>query len=152
MRRALGPATALLAALALGGCGTDTDTKNHYVDSVNRTQTQLAERFNRLQTQITGTTTPEQDRATLGGFADAVDDAVKDLRSVDAPDEVSRLHREFIEEVSEYGVEVRKAREALASGNSEKVLDAQQQLISSVGQISTRINRTIAAINDELKG
>ncbi len=151
MRRARGPAIALITALVLGACGTDTDTKNRYVDSVNRTQTQLAERFNRLQSQITGTTSPDQDRATLGGFADAVDDAVRDLRGIEAPDEVSSLHRELIGEISEYSAAVGIARDALSSGNSEQVLDAQKELIGSVGRISARINRTTAAINDQLK-
>ena len=151
MKRTLGPAIAVLAALAIGACGTDTDTKNRYVDSVNRTQTQLAERFNRLQTQITGTTSPDQDRATLGGFETAVADAVRDLRGIKPPEEVTSLHRELITEIDEYGAAVRVARGALASGNSEKVLDAQKQLVGSVGRISARINRTTAAINDQLK-
>lgn len=150
-RRAHLLATVVVAlALALGACGGN-DEKDSYVDAVNRAQNDLARRFDRLQTRITPTSTPAQDRRTLSAYEAAVRSAVTELRTVDPPDGLDALHRRFIGDIAAYGSEVRKARERLARGTPRDALVAQQRLVAAVGRISTRINRTIAAINDKLQ-
>ena len=81
----------VLAALALGvvvaGCGSDNKSANSYVDAVNRAQNDFASTFDRLSSQITSTSTPQQDQKTLNGFKRAVDKVVGDLRAVERSEE-----------------------------------------------------------------
>ncbi|MEA2248710.1 MAG: hypothetical protein QOH46_3239 [Solirubrobacteraceae bacterium] len=144
----------LLAATALGvtACGKDeTKQRNAYAAAVNRAQSNFAESFRNLSGRITSTTTPNQGRRTLQGFEDAVDDVVRDLGAIDAPPDVQPLHRRLIREMTVYGREIRKAKRAFASSAPQRILDAQKALVTATTRISTRINRTIAAINRELQ-
>jgi hypothetical protein len=152
MRRFLSVFVAVAAALGAAGCGDDSaKQRNAYADAVNRAQTDFAQSFKNLSRRITSTTTPGQGRRTLQGFENAVDDVVADLRAIDAPADVQPLHRRLITEVADYGREIRRAKRAFATGAPRRILDAQSKLVSATTQISTRINRTIAAINRQLQ-
>ncbi|HEX2102158.1 MAG TPA: hypothetical protein VHF51_00785 [Solirubrobacteraceae bacterium] len=144
---------AVAAAFIVAGCGGDDSAKqrNAYADAVNRAQSDFAQSFKSLSRRITSTTTPGQGRRTLQGFEDAVDDVVADLRAIDAPADVQPLHRRLITEVADYGREIRRAKRAFATGAPRRILDAQSKLVSATTQISSRINRTIAAINRQLQ-
>jgi hypothetical protein len=83
--------------------------------------------------------------------ADAVDDVVTDLQGIDAPADVQPLHRRLITEISDYGREIRRAKRAFATGAPQRILDAQGKLVDATTRISSRINRTIAAINRQLQ-
>jgi hypothetical protein len=50
-----------------------------------------------------------------------------------------------------YGLEIRKAKRAFATSAPQRILDAQKSLVTATTRISTRIDRTIAAINRELQ-
>jgi hypothetical protein len=144
----------LLVATALGviACGEDeTKQRNAYAAAVNQAQSNFAESFKSLSDRITSTTTPNQGRRTLQGFEDAVDDVVTDLEAIDAPSDVRPLHRELIQEMTGYGLEIRKAKRAFATSAPQRILDAQKALVTATTRISTRIDRTIAAINRELQ-
>jgi hypothetical protein len=145
----------LLAAVAIGavaaGCGTDTKAANDYVDAVNRAQNDFARTFDRLSSQITSTSSPEQDQRTLEGFRRAVDKVVGDLRAVQAPDKVTTLHDRLIAEISSYGEEIDKAKSAFVNGSPKQILKAQTDLYSAVTRVSGQINRTIDAINKKLR-
>jgi hypothetical protein len=145
----------LLAAVAIGavaaGCGTDTKAANDYVDAVNRAQNDFARTFDRLSSQITSTSSPEQDQRTLEGFRRAVDKVVGDLRAVQAPDKVKTLHDRLIAEISSYGEEIDKAKSAFVNGSPKQILKAQTDLYSAVTRVSGQINRTIDAINKKLR-
>ena len=145
----------LLAAVAIGavaaGCGTDTKAANDYVDAVNRAQNDFASTFDRLSSQITSTSSPEQDQRTLEGFRRAVDKVVGDLRAVQAPDKVKTLHDRLIAEISSYGEEIDKAKSAFVKGSPKQILKAQTDLYSAVTRVSGQINRTIDAINKKLR-
>jgi len=152
MRRLITLLVAVAAAFAVAGCGDDSaKQRNAYADAVNRAQSDFAQSFKSLSRRITSTTTAGQGRRTLQGFEDAVDDVVADLRAIDAPTDVQPLHRRLITEVADYGREIRRAKRAFATGAPRRILDAQSKLVSATTQISTRINRTIAAINRQLQ-
>ena len=146
----------VLAALAVGvvvaGCGTDTKASNAYVDSVNKAQNDFASTFDRLSSQITSTSSPQQDQKTLDGFKRAVDKVVGDLRSVEPPDKVKPLHGELVGEISSYGREIDRAKSAFAKGSPKAIIRAQTQLVTAVTRVSGQINRTIDAINKKLRG
>jgi hypothetical protein len=152
MRRLLPVLVAVAAALGAAGCGDDSaKQRNAYADAVNRAQSDFAQSFKSLSRRITSTTTPGRGRKTLQGFEDAVDDVVVDLRRIDAPGDLQPLHRRLITEVADYGREIRRAKRAFATGAPQRILDAQSKLVDETTQISSRINRTIAAINRQLQ-
>lgn len=145
----------LLVALVAGplsGCGGAGKVKeaNTYVDAVNQAQTRFATTIDTLSTRITSTSTPAEDRATLGRFQAAVDRVVGDLRVVDAPDDVRGLHAKLISVMEAFGTEVREASGDLASGSASRVLAAQEKLATATADVSRQINATIAAINRRL--
>ena len=78
----------LLAALGAAGCGGDVKQNNEYVDAVNKAQNEFAATFDRLNSQITSTSSPKQDRRTLTRFQTAIDTVVADLNKVEPPDKV----------------------------------------------------------------
>jgi hypothetical protein len=152
MRRLLFLLVAVATALGAAACGDDSaKQRNAYADAVNQAQSDFAQSFRSLSRRITSTTTPGQGRRTLQGFEDAVDDVVTDLQGIDAPADVQSLHRRLITEISDYGREIRRAKRAFATGAPQRILDAQGKLVDATTRISSRINRTIAAINRQLQ-
>ena len=149
--RALLAAVLAAAALAAAGCGDDVDKSNDYVDAVNRAQNSFAQTFDRLNAQITSTSSPKEDRATLERFRTAIDKVVADLRKVQPPDKVKELHGDLIGEISSYGKEIRKARRAFASEDPQRVIAAQTDLVTAVTSVSSQINGTIEQINKKLR-
>jgi hypothetical protein len=145
----------LVGALGLGlvaGCGTDRSRDNGYVDAVNRAQRDFAARFARLSKRITATSTPGEDRRTLGAFRAAVDRTVVRLRGVEVPDRVGSLHARLVDEIAAYGRQIDRARAAFRGQRAQAILAAQTDLVSAVTRISAQINRTIATINERLRG
>jgi hypothetical protein len=149
--RRLVPVLAALALVAVAGCGSDNKSANNYVDAVNKAQNDFASTFDRLSSRITSTSTPQQDQKTLDGFKHAVDKVVVDLRAVEPPDKVKPLHAELVNEISSYGREIDKAKQAFANGNPKAIIKAQTQLVTAVTRVSGQINRTIDAINKKLR-
>ena len=150
MRR-LATVLAVLALVAVAGCGSDSKSANDYVDAVNRAQNDFASTFDRLSSRITSTSTPQQDQRTLDGFKRAVDKVVGDLRAVEPPDKVRPLHAELVNEISSYGKEIEKDKKAFADGKPKTIIKAQTQLVTAVTRVSGQINRTIDAINQKLR-
>jgi hypothetical protein len=149
--RRLATVLAVLALVAVAGCGSDNKSANDYVDAVNRAQNDFASTFDRLSSRITSTSTPQQDQRTLDGFKRAVDKVVGDLRAVEPPDKVKPLHAELVNEISSYGKEIEKAKKAFADGKPKAIIKAQTQLVTAVTRVSGQINRTIDAINQKLR-
>ena len=143
----------LVVALALvaSGCGTDTKAANHYVDAVNKAQTDFATTFDQLSGQITSTSTAAQDRQTLDGFKQAIDKVVTDFRAVKAPDKVKALHGRLIAEISAYGKAIDKAKLAFSDEDPQAIVKAQADLVSAVTRVQAQINMTIADINKKLR-
>jgi uncharacterized protein YukE len=149
--RRLVPALVIAVALLASGCGSDTKAENDYVDSVNKAQNDFAATFDKLSSQITSTSSAQQDRETLDGFKQAVDKVVTDLQAVKVPDKVKDLHGRLVSEISAYGKEIDKAKQAFAGDDPQAIINAQTQLVSAVTRVSAQINQTIDAINKKLR-
>jgi hypothetical protein len=141
----------LAASLATAGCGSGKDN-DQYVTSLNRAQTGLAQRFGALQARITPTSSAKQDEKTLRAYEAAVRDAVTTLRGVSPPDGFSALHQRFIGQVADYGTALKTARSELRADDPQAILAAQGRLRTAVAKTGTRLNATIQAINQKLKG
>ncbi|HSD76486.1 MAG TPA: hypothetical protein VLA98_03750 [Solirubrobacteraceae bacterium] len=150
-------AAALLAAAAVvlagAGCGggADRSADRSYVQAVNAAQNDFADRFDRLSSRITSTSTPRQDRRTLAQFQVAVDRVVRRLRAVRPPERVRALHARLIAEISGYRAQIGAARRAFASRDPQRVLAAQGRLVGAVNATGARVNRTIDDINRRLR-
>ena len=151
MRARAGVLLALILAVVAAGCGGDED-RDAYVKALNDAQTGLAQRFAALQSRITPTSNAAQDIKTLRAYEAAVGTTVSDLRAVDPPDGLAPLHRRFIDEVAAYGSALRKARAELDSDDPRAILAAQGRLRSAVTAAGRRLDATIQAINQKLKG
>jgi uncharacterized phage infection (PIP) family protein YhgE len=149
--RRLVPVLVTVVALLASGCGSDTKAANDYVDSVNKAQNDFAATFDKLSAKITSTSTAQQDRETLDGFKQAVDKVVTDLRSVKVPGKVKDLHGRLVAEISDYGKEIDKAKQAFAGDDPQAIIRAQTELVSAVTRVSAQINQTIDAINKKLR-
>jgi uncharacterized phage infection (PIP) family protein YhgE len=149
--RRLVPVLVTVVALLASGCGSDTKAANDYVDSVNKAQNDFASTFDKLSAQITSTSTAQQDRETLDGFKQAVDKVVTDLRAVKVPNKVKDLHGRLVAEISAYGREIDKAKQAIEGDDPKAIIKAQTELASAVTRMSTQINQTIDAINKKLR-
>jgi hypothetical protein len=152
MRACWGTLLALIAAVALAGCGSDTGANDDYATALNAAQNGLLKRVTQLNERITATSTPAQDRATLKVYATAVDSAVRDLRAIDPPEGLDRLHQQFVGEVAEYGTVVRQARDQLSSGSVKSGLAVRGTLPAALERIAQKLNATIKAINAKLQG
>jgi hypothetical protein len=142
---------ALLLATVAAGCGSKQDSGD-YVQALNQAQAGLAQRFDALQQQITPTSSATQDQRTLTAYAAAVRKAVVDLQAVDPPSRVAPLHRRFVAQVADYGAALRTARGELGADDPQKILAAQGRLRTAVARTGTRLDATIRAINQQLKG
>jgi hypothetical protein len=153
VRRVIPVLVAVATVFGATACGSDkaAEKRNTYADQVNRAQNNFAQSFKSLSRRITSTTTPTRGRRTLQGFEDAVDAVVVDLRRIDAPGDLRPLHQRLITEISGYGAAIHRAKLAFATGSPQRILRAQSALVSSTTAISSRINRTIAAINKQLQ-
>lgn len=141
-----------LVAGALAGCGGGGGVKeaNTYVDEVNKAQNRFASTIDTLSTRITATSTPADDRATLGRFEAAVDRVVTDLRAVQPPDQVRSQHMQLIAALERYGTQVKQVTADISSGSATRLLGAQEELAKATAEVSRKINTTIAAINQKL--
>ena len=141
----------LVLALAVAGCGSD-DGRGDYVKALNQAQAQLRQRFTKLGSRITPTSTPKQDQRTLAAYEDVVHSTVNDLRAVDPPGGLDTLHQRFVAELAGYGTAVRDARQRLDSDNPRTILAAQSRLKASLARTGQQLNAAINAINDKIKG
>jgi hypothetical protein len=152
MRARAGILLALIAVVALAGCGSENGANDDYATALNQAQNGLLQRVTQLNERITATSTPAQDRATLKVYESAVDTAVRDLRAIDPPEGFDRLHQQFVTEVAEYGTVVRQARDRLSSGTVKSGLAVRGTLPAALERIAQKLNATIKAINAKLQG
>ena len=71
---------------------------------------------------------------------------------VEVPDRVGSLHARLVDEIAAYGRQIDRARAAFRGQRAQAILAAQTDLVSAVTRISAQINRTIATINERLRG
>ena len=142
---------AALLALAVAGCGGgDVEQSNAYVDSVNLAQTRFASSFERLARDITSTSTPAQDRATLRSIGSSLDATVLDLRKIKPPEKVKAQHDQLVNAIADYGTAIGEAQQKLG-GTPEQATAAEARLAADTAETSTKVNAAIAAINQKLR-
>jgi hypothetical protein len=151
MRAAVAVLLALLLATA-AGCGGTKPDNGDYVKALNHSQAGLAQRFSALQARITPTSSAKQDQKTLSAYEGAVRKAVTDLEAVDPPSGLAPLHRRFVAQIGDYRAALRTARGELRGDDPQKILAVQGRLQTAVARTGTRLNATIQAINQKLKG
>jgi outer membrane murein-binding lipoprotein Lpp len=150
--RALLLAAFALALVAVAGCGGgDTKRKNDYVNAVNRAQTEFQTSFDRLQADITATSTPAQERATLARLGRAVDTVVAKLHAINPPAEVAALHARLNAKVGAYRTAIDAAREAFKSKDPQKLIAAKTRFDTALSTVGRDISATIDAINAKLR-
>jgi hypothetical protein len=145
----------ILAVVALGACGggTGTQEKNAYAREVNAAQTKFALTVSNAASEeskgkqgLTGL------QLTLRRFRTAVDGVVQDLRSIDAPSEVSTEHEQLVSVMSGYGDEIGRTIEEMRNPTPRVAQLARQRLDSAQRSVTTQVNAAIAAINVKLRG
>ena len=146
-------AGAIIVGLALAGAGCgggDAERSNAYVNRVNDAQTRFASSFERLSRQITSASSPAQDRKTLRSVAASVDVTVADLRKIEPPEKVKKLHGDLVDAISGYGEAIGAAERNLGGGATEAA-QAQARLAADTTRTSTLVTSTIAQINQKLR-
>ena len=142
----------LLAALALGACGGDDerDAKNAYVQAVNDAQTEFASTVTTVSQRITPESSSSEDRRTLRRFQTAIEDVVRQLRTIDVPSDVEAEHRQLVAAMSGFGADIKKATDALRNPNTRSIAEAQRTIANATQMVNTRVDAAIAAINSKL--
>src|SRR4051812_26996389 len=148
--------TVCLAALALvvvSGCGgSDTGSKNDYVSSINKVQTDFA---NSLSASA-GTTSASDPLAGAKDTFTKIDTGlakvVTELKGIDPPSDVKDLHQQLITEISQLDQEVKKIEASVGSGDLKKIAAAQTQFATAAEKLQTQFGKTITDINTKLQG
>lgn len=150
LRRPVLALASVLCLLAVSACGDDTEAKNAYVTKLNAAQTDFKQTFERLEQDITPTSSVDQDQRTLTSFRTAVDDAVKELREVTPPDDVKDLHARFIAAMSRYGEQIDRAKQDFLSENPQEVQAANVRFAREITETARGLTSVIGDINREL--
>jgi hypothetical protein len=143
---------AALALVVAAGCGGDTESKNEYVDSINKVQTDFADSVSKSTSAAAGSG-DAQERAenTFSSLSTAIEKLIDDLRGIEPPDEVARLHDRLISQMDEFNGDIKKAGDALGSGDPQQIVKAQTDFATSASSLGTEISQTISDINTELQ-
>lgn len=147
-------ALVLVAALSLlvAGCGGDTESKNDYVDSVNKVQTDFANSVQKSASAVpSGGDAAQAAKDTFATLESAIDKLVGDLRGIEPPDDVKQLHDRLISQMNEFKGDISKAGDALGSNDPQAIAKAQTDFATSAGSLGTEISQTITEINQQLQ-
>ena len=150
--RTLALCLALAGLLVVAGCGGDTASKNDYVESINKAQTDFVSNVQKASTPpSTGGSPVDAAQGTFDNIDKAIDTVIKDLEAVEPPDEVKDLHADLISEMNDLQDEVTKAADSLDSKDPAKLAAAQQAFATNATKLQTRFTETITAINQKLQ-
>jgi hypothetical protein len=148
MRGAL--AAALALALLAGGCGSDTKTKNDYIDKVNKAQSDFVAVVDNSESQIQGNQNDAETAKQLDRIRAAAAKVVVQLRGIKPPDKVRTLHASLVKEAQGLVTAFQKAADAYRSGDPSKILTAKVDLGKDIDQVNSAINTTITQLNNKL--
>jgi uncharacterized lipoprotein YmbA len=145
-------ATLLVAALALAACGGDTTRKNAYIRELTAAQTQYQSKAKRIEAGATPTSTPSQDRRTLGRFSAAIGETIAALRAIKPPAEVNAEHKAFVDVFVTWHDDVERFTKAITTPTRGGVQRAQRQIAvanqtfnQSLRQAGTNIDAKLAS-------
>src|SRR5947209_10986910 len=146
--------TSLLRALAVAlgalclvasGCGSGSDAKksNDYIDAVNKVQNTFVSDVQKVGSSTsTGGDATAAAHKTFADLQTAVEKAINDLKGVTPPDKVKTLHKQLVQEMSDFDGEVKAAGDSLNSKDAKKILAAQAKFASAASSIETRLSTT----------
>ncbi len=89
-------ATLLIAVGALSACGGNDQETERYIRELTAAQETYRTQAERIESGVTTTSTPREDRRTLDRFAAAIADTIAALRRIDVPPAVAAEHRRFV--------------------------------------------------------
>jgi hypothetical protein len=145
-------ATLLIAATALAGCGGDNTEKNAYIRELTAAQTQYQRKAKRIEADATPTSSPGQDRRTLGRFSAAIAETIAALRAIEPPSEVTAEHKAFVDVFVNWHDDVERFTKAIATPTRTGVRRAQRQIAvanqtfnQSLRQAGTDIDAKLAS-------
>jgi hypothetical protein len=148
MRAALG--VALAVALAVGGCGGDTKTKNAYVQQVNQAQSDFVAIVDDSESKIQNNATDKQTAIQLGMIRAAAAKVVVKLRAIKPPSNVKTLHATLVKEAQGLVAAFQKAADAYGSSDPAKILQAKVDLGNDINRVNGQLNATITQLNNKL--
>ena len=151
--RSIVVASIVVSAGLLGGCGGGSEAKqakqaNAYVTAVNAAQARFSANIARIGADTSGSRVTV---ATVGRLTGAVDRMARDLRAIDAPTRVDRLHTRLVVEVADFRSSLGKAQRALRSGNRSRILAERAQLVVSAKRATSAIETTLQGIDSTLR-
>src|SRR4051812_25209546 len=151
--------TVCLAAVALvvvTGCGGggDTGSKNDYVSSINKIQTDFATSLS--ATPSSGATSSSDPLAgakdTFTKIDKGLTKVVAELKGIDPPSDVKNLHQQLITEISQLDQEVKKVSGSVGSGDLKKIAAAQTDFADAATRLQPQSGKTINDINAKRRG
>jgi len=140
----------LAAACTLAGCGgSDADDRaNTYVTAVNAAQTRFSTSITRIGADTSGSAVTV---ATVKRWTGAVDRMERELRAIDAPPRVDRLHTRLVGEVSDFRGSLSRAQRALRSGDHAAIVAERARLVASARRATREIETTLQGIDSTLR-
>ena len=151
-------APALLAALALAGCGAsgapapEPADAAAYVRRVDGVQRDLAAAFARVQDGLGTTATPREQARALGAFAAAAGSAARSLDAVAPPASVATQHRALAQAVTRFSAAITAARAGLvATPDVQSAFRASAALEEASATAQGRIDAARSAIDAGLE-
>lgn len=152
-RRVAATVTALVAVVALAGCGggTSTKEKNAYAREVNAAQQRFATTVSTVAQPGAGGSVAKQQR-TLTRFKRAIDSVVRELRGIDAPSEVTKEHERLVAVMTGFGKDIGEASDAMRNPTPQRIELAKRRLGGVTQSVNARVAAAIAAINAKLRG
>ena len=148
LRRPLA-ALLLVAAMALGACGSDEEA-NDYVEEVNGIQDQLVDEV----TETVSGSPPADAKAAAEVAADLQSvfaSTADEFEAVEPPDDVAGLHDELVAAIRGVGARIGEAEKAFASGNSKQAAQAALELQTATTDLQTDLTTLIDDINAQLQ-
>jgi histidinol-phosphate/aromatic aminotransferase/cobyric acid decarboxylase-like protein len=141
---------AVLALVAGTGCGSDTKSSNDYVDALNKVQNDFANSVSSSTAAPSSGSSEEKAQAVFTRLDAAIGKLIDDLKKVTPPDKVKSLHSQLVREMTQFKAQVKKAGDALRSGDPQKIVKAQTRFATDASALGNKIGDTIQGINDEL--
>lgn len=139
-------ASIVAAAALLAGCGgrEEDSPADAYVTAVNAAQ-------KRFSASVARTGDSTATAATISRMTRAVEDMARELRSIDAPASVDRLHERLVVEVTDFRGALGEAQRALRSGDRTAILAERRQLRASAKRATREIEATLQGIDRTLR-
>jgi hypothetical protein len=141
----------VIAMLAATGCGSDTKSKNDYVNAVNRAQSNFVAVVDDSESRISGDASDQDTAAELDKIRSAAQKVVVELRGIKPPEKARALHADLVREAQGLVAAFKKASAAYKSGRPSEILTAKVDLSKDVKQVNAQLNATIQSLNEKLR-